>query len=203
MKITKARYLAQMYFAVVGLFTLNSAHATLLNTQELSPFVAQGQRILDYKIADLNRDGRKDVVIVTEDVNTDAIRGNLRTLTILLRDKTNHLYAALSNPNIIACSKCSVFAEEPFDPFINRRIMVKRGQFTIVQNFDIAFYPSISMYSFRYESKKQQFKTVMAKHIRYELLDSGRYKKHITNHIQAFGTTLNKFDPQWSKAMAD
>ena len=134
---------------------------------------------------------------MTESVKNDEIRGHSRSLLILLRDKKNQLQLALRNNDVIGCSKCSDYSE---DPFLDKRITAKRGQLSITQYFDIGFHPSLSIYAFRYQPKTKQFKTILAKHIRYEQTDSGRYQRHVSNHVQEFGVTLKDFNPQWLKA---
>ncbi|WP_373740464.1 hypothetical protein [Neisseria sp.] len=182
-------------FLVIGVLGVILTSFSYANQKYKKSFEHQEKFIL-YKVADLNNDGRKDVIAVTEHAASNVQYGNIRTLIIFLRNKNNKLDEILRNPNVIACSKCSNFESEP-DPFAEKRISVKNGKISIVQNFDIRFYPSIAIYSFKYQPNTGHFMTKSAKHILYELAEDGKYKKHVSNHILKFGKRLDIFNPDW------
>ena len=153
--------------------------------------------ILVYKTVDFNHDGYLDVVLVSQDNLESFQYGRKRTLYIFMNENNIRLNEIVRNNNIIACSKCSNF-EFQADPFAQRKFLVSRdGIITIIQYFDIKFYASMAIYKFSYSSRSRKFKTISAKHILYELTDSGRYRRHISNHINEFGKYLDIFDPKW------
>ena len=187
----------QILACVVGVLFATAAYADeTVKVKKLLP--DDVGKVLVYKSADVNRDRRKDMVVITESKTADDKYGYRRILFIFLSDKKGGLNEVIRNDKIIACSKCSSFESEP-DPFSGKRLSVSDGKISVVQNFDMRFYPSVAIYEFCYKPKIRTFQTVTATHALYEQEENGTYKLHVSNHITEFGKSLDLFNPEWHK----
>ena len=170
--------------------------------ESIKKFIHADEKILLYKKGDLNDDKKLDFIVVVEHPIENQQYGHTRSLIVFLTNKDNNSLKTIRNDNVIACSKCSNF-DPFFDPFFDRRISIKSGKLSIVQNFDVRFHPSVAIYEFKYQPKERRFKTIKAKHAIYELAETGKYVLHLTDHIQEYGNTLEKFNPRWTELIGE
>ena len=184
---------------------------------EIQAFIPKEMRLLAYKIGDLNRDNRLDAVVILEQnvvrpfygciscsldavviLEQNAVDSSMtrsRRLLILLRNNNGQLISSQINNNVIACSNCGLYGD---DPFLADGLSIEHGQIHIKQYFDLGFHPSVALYRFKYDVKSNDFKTVLARHIMYSPKESGNgYDRRVTNHIQEYGDTLATFNPHW------
>jgi hypothetical protein len=83
---------------------------------EVAPFVPAGQRAFAVSRADLNRDGRPDVLLVlepvapTEDGMTEA---DARELVVLVRGADGRLAVAARNRKAVLCARCGGMMGDP------------------------------------------------------------------------------------------
>ncbi|MGL4768585.1 MAG: DUF4189 domain-containing protein [Formosimonas sp.] len=61
------------------------------------------------------------------------------------------------------------------------------------------FRPSSLLMKFKYNTKSQTFDLTQATSVRYHELDSGSFKRVVTQNAQQYGSTLQEVDPKWRK----
>ncbi len=91
---------------------------------ELQAFIVPGTKLLDVARADLNGDGREDVILVLEkqspqgaDASGDLPQGQ-RPLLILIRQPDNTLKLVKRNGKIVYCSTCGGGMGDPYQPLV-------------------------------------------------------------------------------------
>lgn len=88
---------------------------------EIRAFIEPGRKLLNMAHADLNGDGREDVILVLEKEGgkeTRDISDNQRALLILIRDAHNALKLSKRNDKIVHCSTCGGMMGDPFQPVV-------------------------------------------------------------------------------------
>lgn len=86
---------------------------------EVRAFIEPGTKPLNVARADLNGDGREDVILVLEKENTREtgdVHDDQRPLLILIRQPDNTLKLAKRNDKIVHCSACGGVMGDPFQP---------------------------------------------------------------------------------------
>jgi hypothetical protein len=104
--------------SLAGLLALSSlaVPGTVVVPDAARRFVAAGTTPLAYEVADLNRDGREDAILVLGPTPTpeDDFAQSPRLLLILLRQPDGSLREAKRNQTVVYCRGCGGLNGDPF-----------------------------------------------------------------------------------------
>lgn len=96
----------------------------------LRALVPEGQEVLAWRRADLDRDGRPDLVFILQRTGSapfDGDRGDApRAMVVALADSRGRLRVAARNEGLVRCQNCGGTWPEPFD-----ELLAHRGGFTL------------------------------------------------------------------------
>jgi len=82
---------------------------------ELKRLVPKGSKLLDWQIADLNVDGRPDVLAVYESALEPSDDDGPRTLIIAVRQADGALKVVKRNDKVVYCRQCGGIFGDPFE----------------------------------------------------------------------------------------
>ena len=171
--ITKSAIFIILCLAPITVFAQNSA---LKIPDEVKVFVEQGTTAIALETADLNGDGKKDFILVTEKSKpqpTDDDTDDSRSLIILTRDRAGKLTLAARNEKVVYCRSCGGSFGDPFDG-----VEVKRGQFT-VYNYGGSWQRWGDQYQFNYSRRDRTWQLVWVQKINYDSHDPETMKTKI------------------------
>jgi len=128
---------------------------SVIYDKQVIEFVLEGHEVMDIQDADLNADGRKDVLLALkaiEEENTDDIDNpNPRPLLILTRNKDNSLSLAQRNDNTILCLHCGGVFGDPYNG------MVIKGNYFSVQHFGGSNWKWTRILTYKYDEAQQNW----------------------------------------------
>ncbi len=143
---------------------------------EAAQFIGDGDHAVALESADLNGDGTKDFILVTEkktaQANDEEIESE-RTLMILTRDGAGTLKIAKTNKEVVYCKSCGGAFGDPFDS-----VEAKRGQFTVV-NYGGSAWRWSEIYQFNYSRIDKTWQLVRVESNSYNTLDPNKIKTKI------------------------
>ena len=144
---------------------------------EVKPFIAKGAAAIAVETADLNGDGTRDFVLVTEPLKpvakSDEDNGDERSLLIIVRDRAGKLTLAKRNNEVVYCKSCGgVFG----DPFAG--IEAKRGSFT-VNNYGGSAWRWSESYQFNYSRIDKTWQLIRTESESYHTSDPNKMKTKI------------------------
>lgn len=101
-----------------------------LLSAELRALIEPGTRLFKYRVADLNRDGRPDLVYILHRLppspQDDELEERQRPLRIALRGADGRLRVVVNNETLVQCHTCGGIWPEPFD-----ELSAGPGEFTV------------------------------------------------------------------------
>jgi hypothetical protein len=152
-------------------------------SKQLRELVPDGFTILDSASGDINRDGKKDWVIILkndyEEVNADTVR----PLLLLLGSENGRYKLAERNDSVVLCKGCGgVFG----DPYAG--ITVKNNFFSI-EHYGGSSWRWTRIITFKYDIKTKQFVLHRDAGVSYHSSDPGKTTQNIHNK-EDFGKML-------------
>ena len=162
---------------------------------ELQQFVLPGTKAIAVERADLNGDGRIDVVLVLEKQKArpedDEIEEGQRPIMILVRRADGTLAGAARNDAAAHCSTCGGAMG---DPFVG--IQVGRRTFT-VSNYGGSGWRWSADYRFDYSRRDHAWHLVQVTESSFHASDPNRAKTQVRRPPKDFGKIgFAEFDPQ-------
>ena len=132
---------------------------------EVKVFVEKDRTAIALESADLNGDGTKDYILVTEKTKpqpTDDDNDDSRSLLILIRDRAGKLTLAARNEKIVYCRSCGGAYGDPFDG-----VEANRKSFT-VYNYGGSWQRWGDYYQFNYSRRDRTWQLVFVQKINYD-----------------------------------
>ncbi len=116
----------------------------------LSKFVLEGYKILDVVRGHLNRDTRKDFLLILEERNRDNIEQK-RPLLILTKQSNGQLKFEARNDNVVLCPQCGGVWGDPYTGTV-----IKNGYFT-VEHYGGSGWRWTRLITFKYSKKDNEW----------------------------------------------
>lgn len=158
-------------------------------------FVPGGQIVIAQARADLNADGREDVLLVLE-ADREETKGDEpdempRRLLILRRDTSGALQLAKQSEQAVLCRQCGGVMGDPFES-----VEAKKGSFTIT-HYGGSAWRWASRYQFNYSRRDQTWQLVYAEETSFQAADPEKtQKKSVARPPKQFGKiAIEEFDP--------
>ena len=158
----KMRVLMILCLAPVTLFSQNSG---LKIPVEVEIFIEQGMTAIALETADLNGDGTRDYILVTEKSKpqpTPDDADDKRFLLILVRDRASKLKPAKRSEKVVYCRSCGGAFGDPFDS-----VEVKRNSF-VIYNYGGSWQRWGDYYQFNYSRRNGTWQLVLVQKTSYD-----------------------------------
>lgn len=162
---------------------------------ELRQFVAKGETILAHKSADLNGDGRRDVVFIVESdtpVDDDRIEDDLgRTLKIAVRSPNGALKLVKESHRVVSCRSCGGSFGDPFE-----------GLSASTKTFSVSHYGGsgwrwTNAFTFNYSKRDDTWQLVRVDESSFHSAEPGKQKSASYLPPRSFGKIdISEFDPE-------
>jgi hypothetical protein len=153
------------YFLFLGSLLMVPALLAAPNTveipQEIKPFIEANSKALDIASADLNGDDTNDYVLVVEREADGKDQEPIRTVIVLIREKSGTLKAVAKNDHAVLGKDCGGVWGDPFET-----VEAKRKKFTI-HHFGGSREKWNCSYTFGYSSKDNAWQLIRVKDTRY------------------------------------
>ncbi len=178
-----------LWLVPITAFTQNSA---LIIPAEVQKFVEKGASAIALETADLNGDGTKDYILVTEKSKpqpTDDDVDDERSLLILMRGKAGKLTLAKRNEKVVYCRSCGGAFGDPF-----AGIEVKSRQFT-VNNYGGSAWRWSESYEFNYSRRDKTWQLVKTVSESFNALAPDKVKTKIRTPKNFGKIDIADFDP--------
>jgi len=161
---------------------------------ELKVFIETGTKVLDYKTADLNGDGKQDYLLILEKqgLNSDSteIETGQRPLIIIIRKNDNSLYTVKRNEKIVYCSTCGGVWGDPFES-----ISAGVKTFT-VNHFGGSNWRWTNSFKFNYSRIDNTWQLVKVEESSFHTSNPDKMKTKIYKPPKDFGKIdISDFDP--------
>jgi hypothetical protein len=163
-------------------------NSTLKIPDEVKVFIEKEMTAIALESADLNGDGTKDYILVTEKTKSQPTNGDTddkRRLIILTCDKTGKLTLVARNDKIVYCRSCG----DPFDG-----VEANRKSFT-VYNYGGSWQRWGDYYQFNYSQKDRTWQLVLVEKISYDSHDTDKVKTKTFTSKKFGKINIAKFDP--------
>lgn len=165
---------AVLLFVVSFAPSIVRAQAEKLNIPaEIKIFIESGETAIALESADLNADGTKDFILVTEKTtatNNSDEADSERTLMILTRDAQGKLKSVKSNNDVVYCKSCGGAFGDPFAD-----LDAKRNSFR-VYNYGGSAWRWSETYQFDYSRIDKTWQLVRVESESYNSLDPNKVK---------------------------
>ncbi len=159
---------------------------------EVEIFIEDGMTAIALETADLNGDGTKDYILVTEKSKpqlTDDFNDDLRSLIILTRDKSGKLKLTKRNEKVVYCRSCGGAFGDPF-----AGIEVKRNSFT-VNNYGGSAWRWSESYQFNYSRRDKTWQLVKVAQESFNALEPNKVKNKVFTPKKFGKIDIADFDP--------
>lgn len=187
-------------YGVLLMFLLMSALAAAQQQDvnvpaEITPFVEANSKAIALETADLNGDGRKDAILVLEDLspktNEDDYEEGKRSLLILERGANDKLTLVKRNDKIVYCRTCGGVFGDPFDS-----VTVGAKTFT-VNHYGGSAWRWANRYTFNYSRIDKTWQLVKVWQTSYHTSDPNKSEDKTYTPPKHFGKIdISDFDPQ-------
>lgn len=158
------------------------------------PFVAAGTRPLAFEVADLNRDGRPDAILVLEPTlkpGDDPLAEHPRQLLVLVGQPDGAYTEARRNAKVVYCSACGGAMGDPF-----QGITAGPGTFT-VQNAGGSSWRWGAEYTFNYSRRDDTWQLVRVVETTFHASDPKGSTETVSTPPKHFGKIdIATFDPE-------
>ena len=140
--------MTRVLFIIFGLFSITTH--SLGQSQDLSSFVAPGFSILDSASGDINKDGKKDLIVILKNNLEEDNGDSTRPLLILLGNERNKYDLGGRNDSVVLCKACGgVFG----DPYAG---MTVKNNFFSIEHYGGSNWRWTRIITFRYDLKLKQ-----------------------------------------------
>ena len=157
------------------------------------PFVAPRMRPLAFEVADLNRDGRPDAVLVLEPAlkpGDDEFEERPRPLLILVGQSDGTYREAARNAKVVYCSRCGGMMGDPF-----QGVTAGPGTFTVENAGGSSWRWGVS-YRFNYSRRDDAWQLVRVREEDFHASDAATAKTVVSTPPKHFGKIdIADFDP--------
>lgn len=187
-----------MSVAVIAAILLASSLAGAQGDLEIPdaarPFVAAGTQPLAFEVADLNRDGRPDAILVLEPTlkpGDDEFAERPRPLLILIGEPAGGYREAARNLKVVYCSSCGGMMGDPF-----QGVTVGPGTFTVENAGGSAWRWGVA-YRFDYSRRDDTWQLVRVVASNYHVSEPNGPKATVSTPPKDFGKIdIADFDPE-------
>jgi hypothetical protein len=187
------KIIALICFAASFSPMITSAQNSLLKIPiEVKPFVEEGMAAIALESADLNGDGTKDFILVTEKSKshpTDDDTDDSRLMLIIVRDQSGKLTLAVRNEKVVYCRSCGGTFGDPFDG-----IQANRKSF-VVYNYGGSWQRWGDYYQFNYSRRDQTWQLVLVQKINYDSHNPEKVHTKILTPKKFGKIGITDFDP--------
>ncbi|MGZ8552234.1 MAG: hypothetical protein ACXWV8_02435 [Chitinophagaceae bacterium] len=152
-------------------------------SQRLLSLLPGGFTILDSASGDINRDGKKDWLIILRNDNEEVNADTTRPLLLLLGSDNGKYQLSERNDSIVLCRNCGGSFGDPY-----AGITVKNNFFSI-EHYGGSSWRWTRIITFKYDIKRKQFVLHRDAGISYHNSDPGKTTQNIHNK-QDFGKML-------------
>ncbi len=161
---------------------------------EIKPFVETGTKPIALESADLNGDGMKDFILVSEKAEPEKGEfdhpNKLRSLLILVRGKDKKLTEAGHNEKVVFCSECGGIFGDPFNG-----VTVGKNTFT-VKNYGGSAWRWTADYKFNYSRIDKTWQLVRIEQLSFHVAEPNKIEHTIMTPPKDFGKVdIADFDP--------
>jgi hypothetical protein len=186
---------ASFIWLCVAALVIAAQESELKVPAEVASFVESGTKAIALEKADLNGDGRGDLILVLEKENPasdeDGFPVNQRPLLILLRGTDGKLSSAKRNERIIMCSKCGGVFGDPFEG-----VVAGRNTFS-VEHYGGSNWRWKYSYKFNYSRIDKTWQLVRVEELHYHTSDPNKGETKIYTPPRHFGKIdVADFDPE-------
>ena len=169
-------------YLLVTLVIITCNNHTAAQSGQLRSFIPAGYTLLDSASGDLNKDGKKDLVIILkndyEEINTDTSRP---VLLLLGTYKGYHLLER--NDSVVLCKGCGGAFGDPY-----AGITIKNNFFSI-EHYGGSGWRWTRIITFRYDLKRKQFVLHRDAGVSYHNAEPDKTSENIY-HKEDFGKLL-------------
>lgn len=161
---------------------------------EVRQLLPKGTQVLDWRSADLNADGRPDVLLIHEPVAT-ADDGP-RTLLIALRQPDGRLTVVKRNDKVVYCRQCGGVFGDPYES-----IDVTKGRFS-VNHYGGSNWRWSNSFSFAYSRRDDTWQLVRVDESSFHTSAPDKMKSRSYKPPRDFGKIdIADFDPDHYKGV--
>ena len=180
--------------ALLLLSSIAGAQDDLAIPDAAKPFVAAGARPLAFEVADLNRDGRPDAILVLEPTlkpGDDAFAERPRQLLVLVGQPDGAYREARRNAKVVYCSSCGGAMGDPF-----QGVAAGPGTFTVHNAGGSSWRWGVE-YTFNYSRRDDSWQLVRVAETNFHASDPKGPKETVSTPPKHFGKIdIAAFDPE-------
>jgi len=188
-----ARTAITFAIAMLGAALAGKAMATPADNvpPELQRLIPRETTLLDHQIADLNGDGRPDIVFVVEAQSGQSDDNGLRTLFIAVRQPDGSLKTVKRSDKVVYCRQCGgVFG----DPFAGLEAV--RGKFS-VNHYGGSNWRWSNSFSFAYSRRDDSWQLIRVDESSFHTANPNKMKSKTYKPPKDFGKIdISDFDPE-------
>jgi hypothetical protein len=157
-------------------------------TTEAQAALPAGQQVVSWEVADLNRDGRPDAIMVSEAKAASEDDGP-RLLQVLLRQPDGKLKVVVRNEHAVMCRQCGGVFGDPFEG-----IQTQAGGFTLL-HYGGSNWRWRADFRFAWSRRDQTWQLVAVDSLSYHTSDPDQQKQQHARPPRDFGLiNLADFD---------
>jgi hypothetical protein len=186
---------------LLGLPAMTAAQSSRQQEVPVPPaaraFVAPGTRPIAYEVADLNRDGKPDAILVLEPTPKEPKEGEddpddrPRSLLVLVGGADGSLRQVTRNDKVAFCAGCGGIMGDPFEG-----VTVGPGTFT-VDNAGGSNWRWSRSYTFNYSRRDDTWQLVRVEEHDYHTSEAADAKPVVSTPPKHFGKIdIADFDPE-------
>jgi hypothetical protein len=163
---------------------------------ELKRLVPNGSKLLDWQIADLNIDGRPDVLAVNESNAGQSDDDGPRTLLIAIRQADGALKVVKRNDKVVYCRQCGGIFGDPFES-----LSAAPGKLS-VHHYGGSNWRWSNTFSFAYSRRDETWQLVRVEESSFHTSAPDKIKTRTYKPPRDFGKIdLADFDPEHFKGV--
>ena len=179
--------LRQLTMALM-LLAAQTSHAAGAPATEEQAALPAGQQVVSWEVADLNRDGRPDAIMVSEAKTAGEDEGP-RLLQVLLRQPDGKLKVVVRNQRAVMCRQCGGVFGDPFEG-----VQTQAGGFSLL-HYGGSNWRWRADFRFAWSRRDQTWQLVAVDSLSYHTSDPDNEKKQHARPPRDFGLiNLADFD---------